>query len=840
MRLPVDDALPTLRAALAAGRGAVLQAPPGAGKTTRVPLALLDEEWLAGRRIVMLEPRRLAARAAARRMADALGERPGGTVGYRTRFDSAVGAATRIEVVTEAILTRRVQADPGLEGVGLVIFDEFHERNLQADLGLALCLEARAALRDDLRILVMSATLDGAPVAQLLGDAPLVTSTGEAHAVETVWRDAAVEGRIEPAVAATVRRALAECDGDVLVFLPGEGEIRRVESLLDGERAAGVIVAPLFGALPAERQDVALAPAPPGKRKVVLATAIAETSLTLPGIRAVVDSGLARIAAFDPGSGMGRLVTERVSQAGAAQRQGRAGRTAPGRCYRLWPRSAHGALAPFARPEILMADLAPLALDLAQWGARQASDLRWLDQPPPGPLAGARELLSRLGALDVGGAVTAHGRAMAALPCHPRLAHMLLHARELGLAALACDVAALLEERDVLRRDAGGADADLRLRLALVHGRAGGEAGRADAPAVDRVRQASRQFRRLLGVPASPERGAIGDGTGGLDGAGILVALAYPERIAQARAGARGSFRLASGRAASLPAADALAGAAMLAVADLDGDAQDARIRRAAAVEQAAIESVFAAAITDSDTVAWDRRSQDVLARRERRLFALVLKEGPARDAPAASYVAALIEGIRARGLDLLAWTEAARQLRHRVDFLRRSDAAGDWPDWSDAALLADLDDWLAPFLDGMRRVADLGRVDVAALLGDRLAWDKRRALDRLAPTHMVVPSGSRVPLDYGAGDVPVLAVRLQEMLGCADTPRVADGRVPVLLHLLSPARRPLHVTRDLAGFWSGVYRDVRADMRGQYPRHPWPEDPLAAEPTARAKPRAR
>lgn len=837
--LPIDPVLPDLLAALQDRGLAVLQAPPGAGKTTRVPLALLDRPWLEGRKVVVLEPRRLAARAAARRMAAMLGEEVGATVGYRVRLDTRVGPKTRIEVVTDGLFLRQLQEDAELGGVGAVLFDEFHERGIDSDLALALCLEARGALRDDLRLVVMSATLDGAPVAALLGDAPMVTSAGRAFPVETRHLDAPGP-RIEEAVAAAVRRAMREEPGNALVFLPGGGEIRRVQALLEsGGLGPDTGIAPLYGDLPAEAQDRAIAPTPPGRRKVVLATPIAETSLTIEGIRVVIDSGLMRAPRFDPRSGMTRLVTTRISQASAEQRRGRAGRLEPGVCYRLWPEAQQRALAPFAAAEILDADLAPLALELAVWGVADAASLSWLDPPPAAALAQARSLLHGLGALDAAGAVTAHGRRMAGFGVHPRLAHMMLRGRELGLGGLACRVAALLGERDLVKAAAGWRDADLRLRVEVLDALEGG--GRADAGrglAVDRgaaqqARTQARTWMRQLRVRW--EEGAPA-------ATGLLVALAYPDRIARRRAGggaaggAGAQYRLSGGRGAVFTQAEPLSAQDWLAVADLDGDARDARIFLAAPVNPAELEEVFADAVREETVVAWDAREQVVQARRRRMLFALPLADRRLDDPPAAEVAAAMVQGIREMGLACLPWTDELRRWRARVSFLRRIDG-DEWPDVSDAVLLDTLEEWLSPFLIGVQRRGHLERVDLGAALRALLPWAMTKRLDEEAPTHVTVPSGSRVPIDYD-GETPVLAVRLQEMFGLAETPRVAGGRVPLLLHLLSPARRPVQVTRDLASFWAGAYRAVKADLKGQYPKHYWPDNPLEAEPTARAKPR--
>jgi ATP-dependent helicase HrpB len=812
--LPVDEALPALTAALAEKGSAVLQAPPGAGKTTRVPLALLDQPWLGKQRIVMLEPRRIAARASARRMASMLGEKVGETVGYRVRHDSKIGPRTRIEVVTDGLFVRRLQADPALEGVGLIVFDEFHERGIDGDLGLALTLESRAALRPELRLLVMSATLDGQAVARLLGDAPIVSSVGRAYPVETIHVDRLASRRIEDAVADAIRRALGESEGGLLAFLPGTGEIRRT-----AERLAGVDaeILPLYGDLSAEAQDRAIAPLPDGRRKVVLATSIAETSLTIPDIRVVVDSGLARLPTFDPARGMTRLETQRVSLASADQRRGRAGRLGPGLCYRLWSKETERALRPFAPAEILEADLASLALDLALWGTGDPRELQWLDPPPPAAYAQARDLLRRLGALDGEGRATAHGREMAAFGMHPRLAHMLLRAKALGLGPLACDVAALLEERDILSGEAAR-DPDLRLRIERL------ASAREHGGAAGAVRRAASEHRRRLGVAGPATR---------IDEAGLLVALAYPDRIAQRRSGEAARFLLAGGGGAALEGPWALGRESYLAIADLDGDRREARIWRAAPISVADLEAHFADAIEDVDTVAWDGEAKAVATERRRKLGDLVLERSGLRDADPERVRLVLLEAVRAEGLAALPWTDEARTLRRRVAFLRTQDET--WPDLSDEALFTTLDDWLGPHLAGLTRLADLKRLDLGALLLAPLDHARRRKLDELAPTHVVVPSGSRLPIDY-AGDVPALDVRLQEMFGARATPAIFGGRVPLLLRLLSPAHRPVQTTRDLAGFWAGAYREVRADLRGRYPRHAWPENPLDARPTARAK----
>jgi len=825
--LPIEAVLPALADALRAGTSAVLQAAPGAGKTTVVPLALLGEPWLGGRKMVMLEPRRLAARAAASRMAQLLGERVGDTVGFRVRMETRVGPNTRIEVVTEGVLTRMLQHDPALEGVGIVIFDEFHERSLHADLGLALTLQSRAVLRDDLRVLVMSATLDGGPIAALLGDAAIVRSEGRVYPVDTRWLPRKPEGRMEPVAARAVRAALAAEEGDVLVFLPGAGEIRRVEEMLAVEGVPpDVRVMPLFGNLAQEAQDEAIRPSPPGRRKVVLATSIAETSLTIEGVRVVVDSGLMRVPRFSPRTGMTRLETVAVSRASADQRRGRAGRTAPGVCHRLWTEAEDAALQPHRPPEILEADLAPLALELASWGVADPLELQWLDAPPAAAFAQARELLAELGALDASGAVTAHGRRVAALPLHPRLAHMLLRAKEMRLGATACDLAALLAERDVLRGDGRAPDADVRLRLAALR-RERGAGYSVDHAALHRVTAEGRDLRRQLGVsPADADD----------DAAGVLLALAYPDRIAQRRPGGGARYLLRNGRGAAFPEPQSLSEHPYLVAAELDDAGREGRIQLAAPVELAEVERHFADQVATEESVAWDDAAGAVRARRVRRLGALVLHEAPLAEADPGQVAAALVEAVRREGVAALPWGKAASQLRERIGFLHAHDPS--FPDVADAALLAAMDEWLGPHLYGMRKMDEVRRVDLVAVLEGMLAWEQRRRLDEWAPTHVDVPSGSRIPIDYSDPAAPALAVRLQEVFGWTETPRIAGGRVPLTLHLLSPAHRPVQVTRDLASFWRAGYFDVKKDLKGRYPKHYWPDDPLVAEATARAKPR--
>ena len=830
--LPIDAALPALRAALRANAAAVLQAPPGAGKSTVVPLALLDEPWVRGRKILLLEPRRLAARAVAERMAQSLGENVGETVGYRMRLDTRVGRTTRIEVVTEGVLTRMLQTDPELGGAAIVIFDEFHERSLQADLGLSLCLDARQTLGTDLRILVMSATLDGERVAALLGDAPLVTSEGRAFDVRTEYCGRGfplLPGGSEPPerlVVQTIRRALDESDGDLLVFLPGAGEIRRVQGMLDG-LGSGIRVLPLYGELAGAEQTAAIQPGAARERRIVLSTNIAETSLTIPGIRVVVDGGLVRRSCFDPVTGMSRLETQRISRASADQRRGRAGRVAAGVCYRLWSEGSDRSLAAFSTPEMLDADLVPLALDLANWGASDATALRWLDAPPAATLASARDLLSMLGALDDGGRLTAHGRELARIPAHPRVAKLLIEAARRGALELGADLAALLGDRDLLRGAGGRTDADIDTRLTVL--RRGGGGSEADRATLQRARRTAEQYRRgVAGIVPDTSAQAAAVSTG------VLLAAAYPDRIGQRRDGGGGRYLLANGRGASFPGAQSVGGSPYIVAIDLDDRDREARIQLAATLTLADLEQVHAARLVRREKVEWDVREQCVAARRVVEFGGLTLEDKPLQPVPAESARAAMLEGIRAMGPECLPWDEATRSLQARLAFVRalgRSDVA-EWPDTSDAGLLARLDESLTPWLDGVLRRSHLSRLPLAEILLAGLDHGARRLLDELAPTHLALPTGSRARIDYLGDLAPCASMRMQEVFGLAATPRIGGGKVPVTFSLLSPAQRPLQITRDLASFWGNAYAEVRKDMRGRYPRHYWPENPLEAEPT--------
>ncbi|HEK1007304.1 TPA: ATP-dependent helicase HrpB [Pseudomonas putida] len=836
--LPIDAVLPALRQALENRDEAVLEAPPGAGKTTRVPLALLNESWLAGQTILMLEPRRLAARAAAERLASELGEKVGETVGYRIRLDSKVGPKTRIEVVTEGILTRRLQADPALEGVGLLIFDEYHERSLDADLALALSLNGRELLRDDpLKILLMSATLEGERLSRLLADAPVVSSEGRMHPVDIRWGRPFQPGEfIEPRVVDSVLQALADQTGSLLVFLPGQAEIRRVHQSLQealGERP-DILLCPLHGELDLNAQRAAIDPAPKGLRKVVLATNIAETSLTIDGVRVVIDAGLARVPRFDPGSGMTRLDTQRISRASATQRAGRAGRLEPGVCYRLWSESQHDQLAAHGSAEILQADLAGLALQLGRWGVTP-DQLRWLDQPPAAAFSQAQDLLARLGAFRPGSRdnLSEHGQAMAELPAHPRIAHLLLRGQDLGLAAMACDVAALLGERDIQR----GGGADLHSRLALLSGES--KANRGGHGGVQRARQLARQYRGLL-------RGKAGAAVADPDHPrwlGALLALAYPDRVAQQRREGGAEYRLANGRAALFAEVDALMKCPWLVVADLGSrqGQREERIYLAAQFDPALLDDVLAEQVERLDILDWDEREQVLRAERQTKVGELVLSREPLPGLDDQARAKALLGLVRRKGLNLLTWTPELRQWQARVTLLRQLDlekhGQSEWPDLGDEALLASLEDWLQPYLGKVSRLSHFAALDLPSILRNLLPWPLPQRLDEWAPTHLAVPSGSSIRLDYSETP-PILAVRLQELFGLADTPRIAQGRQQVKLHLLSPARRPVQVTQDLANFWRTTYAEVKKDLKGRYPKHYWPEDPLVAEATARAKPR--
>ena len=841
--LPVETCLDELKQHLRERDEALLQAPPGAGKTTIVPLALLDEPWLAGRKILMLQPRRIATRTAAHRMADLLGEKPGQTVGYRMRLETRVGPNTRIEIITEGILTRMLQQDPSLEEIGLVIFDEFHERHLDSDLALSLCLKGRALFRDDaansedrLKILVMSATLDTHGVAQLLNDAPVVDSAGRLYPVDIVYgRARKADDRIVDRVCATIKQALAENpDSSLLVFLPGQGEIHRCfDALTDWLRAENlfdVLLRPLYGNLTIAEQQKAISPLSgkeAGQRKIVLATNIAETSLTIEGVDVVVDSGLARVARFAPATGMTGLHTQRISQASSAQRAGRAGRLRPGKCYRLWSETQQNQLARHDSPEILQADLAPLALTLLEWGVDEPGELSWLDPPPQGHWQQALALLESLGALDTRDGkpvLNEHGRAMASLPLHPRLAHLLLRGAENGLGEAASLLASHLSDRDPL----SDSDPDLGSRLEML-------TGSAPCPAqyrgwLNRTQQLAKQLQqKVTALKSKPPR--IQTLIPAKQVPGFLLACAYPDRIARRRHS--GAYQLANGRSANFANAHYLGKQRWLAIAEVGGisGGQGDRIRSAAVLDESLFESALSDQVHEETVAHWDRKTGRFVAETRTRIGALVLQSKPLDTVPVEARRASLIDMLRDEGLEILPWKSQQHQWCARVCLLREVDAEGSWPDVSMEGLSNSLESWLGPWLDSVNSLTDLKKLDLQAILDALLPWDRQQELNRLAPLRLTVPSGSAMAIDYTQSP-PVLAVKLQEMFGCEETPTIADGRVELLVHLLSPAGRPLQITQDLAGFWRSSYQDVKKDMKGRYPKHPWPDDPLSAAPT--------
>jgi ATP-dependent helicase HrpB len=821
--LPIDAVLDELSRTLESRNAAVLVAPPGAGKTTRVPLALLDAPWAKGKKIIMLEPRRIAARASADRMAKTLGERTGETVGYRVRFGSKVSRATRIEVVTEGIFARQILDDPELNGVAAVLFDEFHERSLDADLGLALARDAQTGLREDLRILVMSATLDGARVARLLGDAPVVASEGRAFPVETRYLGRKADAPLERQMADAIATALRADPGSVLAFLPGAAEIRRTQNFL-GERIndASIEIVPLFGALDAGVQDRAIQPAPKGWRKVVLATSIAETSLTIEGVRIVVDSGLARVPRYEPDIGLTRLETVRASRAAVDQRRGRAGRTEPGICYRLWDEPQTASLPAYTQPEILSADLSSLLLDCAQWGVSDPATLAFLDPPPAPALKEARSLLRELGALDTDGRITDEGKRLRALALPPRLSRMIVDSQVFGMGEAAADIAAVLTERGL-----GGDSADLDARLDQFR--------RDRSPSAQSARDLARRWAtQVASSPSRTHKESLVQGSGDLS-TGLMLAFAFPDRVARNRG--NGSFVLANGRGAAVEQTSALARAPYIAVGELTGTAASGRILLAAPISQAEIELHFADHIESADEISFDRGAMALRARRKRKLHAITLSEAPLALQPSLETAKIFADGLAATGLDRLPWSKAAKQWRDRVMFLRKAEGEG-WPDLSDDALAARREDWLVSALSDKTSLKDLSAGDLSDALTTLLPWDLRARLEREAPTHFEAPTGTMLAIDYEAEQGPTIAVRLQELFGLNTHPSIAKGAVPLVLELLSPAQRPVQVTRDLPGFWRGSYAAVRTDLRGRYPRHPWPEDPATALPTRRVKPR--
>jgi len=831
-RFPVDTIIPEILPALHDRSTVIVHAPPGSGKTTRIPLALLPADWLKGQKIIMLEPRRLAVVNSARWMSASLGEEVGATVGYAIRFDRKTSARTRLEIVTEGLLARRLQSDPLLEGVGLVIFDEFHERSLHADTALALCLDMQQGLRPDLRILIMSATLDADRMAALLPGSRVISCTGKMFPVETRYLGS--PGRDQVAAAAVaVNRALKETEGDILLFLPGAGEIRRCQTLLQEQlRGREIMLAPLYGELPFVEQEAAIMPG--AKRKVVLATNIAETSLTIEGVRVVIDTGLTRRSRFDPATALNRLVTERVSAAASQQRAGRAGRVAPGVCYRLWSEFEQQGLLPFDPAEILTADLCELALNLALWGVRDPTQLSWLDPPPAAALTEARRILGFLGAIDDLDRITPLGRRMAELPLHPRLARLLLAGVDEGRGALACDLAALLAERDIIRSGKFALTAtvcDLSYRLdTLCHWRTGAtgalSSGELDNGALRVVDRLAAQLRHLVGLKSSAPPADC-------DLAGELAAVAFPDRIAMQREPGSRRYLLANGRGAVLSPRSGVVDAPFLLAVQMDGgEGAEGTIFAASSLDAGAIRQRFGGAIRRRRSVSWDSVAGRVAARDEELLGALVLTSRPVR-AERDDAVNAVLEHIRRQGnLDLLTITSQCRQYQARVQLLRSVCPEGEWPDFSESGLVATVDQWLAPELAALERPERFRGLDLLVLLKTMLGWKLNARLDEIAPTHIQAPSGSRISLDYTAEDGPVMAVKLQELFGLATTPSVAEGRVAVLIHLLSPAGRPMQVTRDLRSFWDRVYPEVKKELKGRYPRHPWPDDPWSASPT--------
>jgi ATP-dependent helicase HrpB len=834
--LPINAVLGELAGTLVRTNAAVLVAPPGAGKTTRVPLALLDAPWLGTSKIIMLEPRRIAARASAERMAKTLGEAVGQTVGYRVRFGSKVSRATRIEVVTEGIFSRQILDDPELSGVAAVLFDEFHERSLDADTGLALARDAQAGLREDLRILVMSATLDGARVAKLLGDAPVVASEGRAFPVETRYLGRKADAPLERQMADAIAMALRADPGSVLAFLPGAAEIRRTQNFL-GERVhdASVEIVPLFGALDAGVQDRAIAPAPKGQRKVVLATSIAETSLTIEGVRIVVDSGVARVPRYEPDIGLTRLETVRASRAAVDQRRGRAGRTEPGVCYRLWDEPQTASLAAYTQPEILSADLSSLVLDLAQWGVSDPATLAFLDPPPAPALKEARSLLRELGALDGDGRITAEGNSLRALALPPRLARMIVDSHRLGAGEEAAEIAAILTERGL-----GGDGVDLEYRLDQFRRDRSQRATSARSLArrwAEQVANEEAASGAALSSPSPPEGAPGTDSAAVTPTTGIMLAFAFPDRVARNRG--NGSFVLANGRGAAMEQTSALARAPYIAVAELTGTAAQGRILLAAPIAQADIERHFAGEIETADEISFDRNAMALRARRKRTLHAITLSEAPMALTPSADTARVLADGLIAAGVERLPWSKPLKQWRDRVMFLRKAEGdASQWPDLSDDAVAAQRESWLVPALYDKTSLKDVSAGDLSDALMTLLPWELRPRLEREAPTHFEAPTGTQLAIDYEAEQGPTIAVRLQELFGLTAHPSIAKGAVPLVLELLSPAHRPVQVTRDLPGFWRGSYAAVRSDLRGRYPRHPWPDDPASAMPTRRVKPR--
>ena len=833
VQLPIYEIISKLKTILNENNNLVLQAPPGAGKTTIVPIQLLEEKWLAGKKIILLEPRRLAARAAARRMALTIGEVVGETIGYRVRMDQKIGKNTRIEVVTEGVLIRKLQSDPELSDVGLLIFDEFHERSIEADLGLALSLDVQGGLRADLKIIVMSATLDGKKVADLMGGAPILSSEGRAYDVEHKYLSGPSKEKIEYIAAAQIERALQDEKGSILVFLPGAGEIERTKKILEGRGLKpNVTISPLYGMMNFKDQDLAINPAPEGFRKIVLATAIAESSLTIEGIRVVVDSGLQRSTIYDAGSGMTKLQTSTLSRASADQRAGRAGRTEEGVCYRLWTEASNRALRPYSEPEIKRTDLVPLALDLALWGVKEASTLAWLDPPEQASLLQANELLMSLGGLDGEGKITTHGKMMARFPMHPRFAHMILSAEKIGLGKLALSIAALMEERDILRLKAEYKTVDLRLRLeALQH------MAKSDTKNLKRLgcdigaaRNVNKQVNNWLA------KHCVRPGVFNIQKAGICLAYAFPDRIGSLRSNQTGTYILSGGRGARLMQEDPLALESFLAVGHLDKGDKNARVYMASPISKIEIEEGFGELISEEELIYWDDRTQSVKAESQRRLGKMFLANFILEKPDKEIIKSELLKGIRKLGIDVLPWDSNSIRLRRRVD-LARKNTTQIMVDFSDKGLLNSMEDWLLPYLDKVSSIKTLQRLDIHDILKNILSWEESQQLDVLVPTHIKVPSGSNIAIDYSV-EPPILSVKLQEMFGATDTPRILNGTVDLSIHLLSPARRPLQITSDLKGFWSNSYPEIKKEMKGRYPKHPWPDNPHQSYPTKKLEPK--
>ncbi|MFZ2656531.1 MAG: ATP-dependent helicase HrpB [Victivallales bacterium] len=831
MNLPVEKILPQLRGALNNGASVILKAPPGAGKTTVVPTALLDQPWLKDKKIIMLEPRRLAARSAAYRMSDNLGESVGRTVGYRTRTDSKISRDTRIEVVTEGIFTRQILNNPELENVGLVIFDEFHERNIHTDLGLAFALDVQANLREDLKILIMSATLDPERIAVLFDKPAIVSCEGRMFEVKNEYMiKSSIRERMEDFMTRAIGKALEEERGSILCFLPGVGEIRRTEERIRaGIRISNdIIICSLYGDLDKKEQDAAIRPAPEGSRKIVLATSIAESSITIDGVSVIIDSGLSRKSIFDPRTGMSHLDTVRVSRASADQRRGRAGRTGPGKCYRLWAENENSMMPEYDVPEILESDLANLALSLAEWGGAQSvSYLKWLDEPPTAKFAQSVKLLNELGAVDDKGKITLHGRKMLAAGTHPRLANMIIRSAHLGLGSLACDIAAMLEERDLIKFRTGARDSDLRLRLDELNKTSGSH--NVDDSVKWRIRTFSEEFRRRMGIVSRNCDSAL---------AGVVLGFAYPDRIAKRREGEEPVYLLSCGRAAKFANHEPISNEEFLTIAELDDKDKDARILLAAPLCLKDLEHYFASLISKVEYVEWNDRDSSVDALGKRMFGEITLEEFPLKNPDKNKIASAILFGIRKRGLSVLQWHDESENLRRRIGLVSRIDKKNNWPDVSDSALLENLEEWLLPFLGGIRRVSDFGRINLSEALKSMLDWKQKEFLDKLAPTHLRVPSGSMIRLDYSEGESPVLSVRVQELFGARAHPCVGGGKIPVLIKILSPSMRPVQTTSDLPGFWSSSYQLVKKDLKGRYPKHFWPENPMEVSPTRGLKPR--